>query len=454
MSNYYGNQNDAKYYIKDYEPDLPKNWEALFYFCPSFGWGNLYAMFLNESRKELVIGIRGTDNVFNLLSDAKLVVGAFSGNYTAPLGQKDVENLANCIHYNEKFKTANRSDFYLIKDIATSILQFETEVSPYISNFVIAQLYVSAITIGIFSVSQVVPLGIVAKIGASIVGSTLTSLNLALNIVRGKLIKLLNEALPPSINTFTKSINVALNTRFKGYRLKIVGHSLGATMAELCAFEVGAYCIGFESPGSLEVLENIERYQSKLSNDLKITNYMSAPNIINTLNGHPGDSYRMFLPHTDGSFSKLHAANCVLQSASRLATYASFGVFTYGKYLVQKGVETALVQTSVKTAAGAAVSKAAGGIIVLWKDLSWLKMQHGIDKIVVYLKETNSVQIKKVISWPHLLFGSRLKHEVIEFVRSAVLPLQKDLPGFRNMLDEEGMHEAQINRIKNYEVIN
>jgi hypothetical protein len=89
------------------------------------------------------------------------------------------------------------------------------------------------------------------------------------------------------------------------------------------------------------------------------------------------------------------------------------------------------------------------------KDSKWLSQQHKIDNIVAYLSEEggSSAQMRKVISWPRVLFHSRFLHNTIEFARSAVLPLQKDLPGIRNLNDEEGMREEQISRVKGYKVL-
>jgi len=81
---------------------------------------------------------------------------------------------------------------------------------------------------------------------------------------------------------------------FPDFTFRIVGHSLGGVIAELCAVEVGVECISFESPGSLERLEKLFQYKNKPHN---VVNFLSAPNIINILYHHPGTIYRMKLPH-------------------------------------------------------------------------------------------------------------------------------------------------------------
>ena len=87
------------YYLKSDDTELPVNWRTVFHWSPSGGWDNLYAMYVNESRKEVVLAIRGTDNLFNLLSDASLIAGAFTGNFQVPPGQQDIQVMANSIHY-------------------------------------------------------------------------------------------------------------------------------------------------------------------------------------------------------------------------------------------------------------------------------------------------------------------------------------------------------------------
>jgi hypothetical protein len=447
------------YYLESGDAMLPENWKALFHWSPSGGWDNLYAMYVNESRKEVVLAIRGTDNLFNMLSDASLIAGAFTSNFQVPPGQQDIQVLANSIHYHlsHEFIDKNSDAVFNIEAIGRAIQEFDRQMCPQISNWVLALLYIAAITAGLHTINQVVPLSLVSQMamGAILVGISYASLQTIGQSVTDRLLMILGNKTPSSMAALKSSTLTAIENNFSGYTLKIVGHSLGAVMAELCAVEIGVQCISFESPGSLEIINKVDRYRIRLDNGLRITNYLSAPNIINTLNGHPGVSYRMLLPHTNGKFSFIHGTNCLLQSGSRVATYVTLGAFTWGKILVQKGVETAAFRVSGSAFAGAVRSKLVGGVVGLWKDSKWLRRQHKIDNIVAYLSEEggSSAQMRKVISWPRVLFHSRVLHNTIDFARSAVLPLQKDLPGIRNLNDEEGMREEQISRINGYRVL-
>jgi vesicle coat complex subunit/DNA replication protein DnaC len=101
--------------------------------------------------------------------------------------------------------------------------------------------------------------------------------------------------------------------REHGYHLSITGHSLGGFLAELSVF----FCyrnfnynkikgVVFDSPGTLEWLQenaktNIENVANELSiKDLPIITYLSAPNLVNSCNGHPGTVYRLY-PHLSGN---------------------------------------------------------------------------------------------------------------------------------------------------------
>jgi hypothetical protein len=124
------------YYLKSGDAMLPKNWKALFHWSPSGVWDNLYAMYVNESRKEVVLAIRGTDNLFNMLSDASLIAGTFTGNFQVPPGQQDIQVLANSIHYHlsHEFIDKNSDAVFNIEAIGRAIQEFDRQMSQQISN--------------------------------------------------------------------------------------------------------------------------------------------------------------------------------------------------------------------------------------------------------------------------------------------------------------------------------
>ena len=94
--------------------------------------------------------------------------------------------------------------------------------------------------------------------------------------------------------------------REKGFHLSTTGHSLGGYLAELAV----AFCyrdfnyrnikgIVFDSPGTVNKLDhfksNIIHKSTYFSiDDLPIITYLSAPNLVNACNRHPGEVYRIY----------------------------------------------------------------------------------------------------------------------------------------------------------------
>ncbi|MFA6037478.1 MAG: DUF6792 domain-containing protein [Legionellales bacterium] len=95
---------------------------------------------------------------------------------------------------------------------------------------------------------------------------------------------------------------------FEGAHISVtsVGHSLGGWLSQIALFHiyeaikkqelktVHAKTVAFESPGAARMLENISPNLQPLVNldELNITNYVSAPNMINTANRHLGTVYQ------------------------------------------------------------------------------------------------------------------------------------------------------------------
>lgn len=99
------------------------------------------------------------------------------------------------------------------------------------------------------------------------------------------------------------------------YHLSFTGHSLGGFLAEMsvyaCHRGFGLYypnasAVVFDSPGALEVMQayesNIPQHQTNFKK-LNIVSFLSSPNIVNTLHGHPGILYRLIRDMPISTFS-------------------------------------------------------------------------------------------------------------------------------------------------------
>ena len=268
----------------------------------------------------------------------------------------------------------------------------------------------------------------------------LTDVGLALSRINNE------PFIPPGQNELDELVSDTLKLNLieeQGYTFRLIGHSLGAVMAELSAVKFGVECIGFESPGSLNIMR---QYPSKYheENFKLITNYLSAPNIINTLNIHPGTVYRMHLSHADG-FNVWHALECLLDSLCTVSCCLSINSTPLVLFSSQNTKK--LAKKIVKHSGLIALcSKFVSKIFNWHDDIKWLEKQHGIEYIAEFLLHNG--KISKINSWP--IIWDELKESKLSSLARDFLPLQKDKPGIRNFLDESGMREAQIKRIHGY----
>ncbi|CAG8654623.1 2734_t:CDS:2, partial [Funneliformis mosseae] len=347
----------------------------------------------------VVLGIRGTDEIFNILSDTGLFVAALTNKPVVVPDTPQVEYIARYIHHFNLNASAEE-----LQQLGQRLREFDQEVGTSMKNWY-----------GLYATSALADASIVLKIIASgaIIGLSTSALMKLKEDTHRKLIERLeSQKCRESIEKLGNTLNTFKQQHFPNFAFKIVGHSLGGVIAELCAVKIGVKCITFESLGALEILDQLAQYQNKPRN---IINFLCAPNIINTLNHHPGKTYRIKLPHTDSSFSLLHGVNCILHTTSRALTFGSLGMFTLGKSLIIKGVAR-------KAGLSAVGTKLAGG--------------------------SGRISIVEIDSWPWV-YWKNFANTLLEFARDFV-PLQKDKPGIRNLIDEEGMREAQIKRIPGY----
>ena len=94
----------------------------------------------------------------------------------------------------------------------------------------------------------------------------------------------------------------------EGYHLSFTGQSLGGFLAEMSVYAChrgfgldypDASAVVFDSPGSIEVMQEWESHigQHQVNvKQLNIISFLSSPNLVNTLNSHPGTVYRLIRP--------------------------------------------------------------------------------------------------------------------------------------------------------------
>jgi hypothetical protein len=327
------------YSVRDYggSYNLPSGWIIHQIRSPRGTWGNCYVEFINHQKKEIVVSVRGTDDVLNVMSDIGLAFASiYEGMLFLPPGQVDLENFVERILYSESVQKHN-------------------------------------------------------------------------------------------------------------YNIKIIGHSLGGAMAELAAVKFGIECISFESPGALHMMQQFP-HEYLLEHFRFVTSYLSAPNIINTLNPHPGFIYRMHLPHAI-QVHWWHVAECLV---SALYTASSYLAISASPAILLCNVATKeLLKNIAKNSFMAAIGTKVLKNIINWRDdMQWLGSQHSITNIAEFL--LNDGMISKMDSWPIIWEHLNEKdNKLLTFARDC-LPLQKDRPGIRNVFDENGMREAQVNRIRGY----
>ena len=203
-----------------------------------------------------------------------------------------------------------------------------------------------------------------------------------------------NNFIPPGQNTLedlAKELLESDEVAIKKYHFKIIGHSLGGMMAELCAVKLGIHCISFESPGSMCILQHhAETYPGK--NYHLIDSYLSAPNCINCLDGHPGNIFRMYLPEhpaIDRGLAMTHQKprykTAILNLYQKCYNNACYYAKKSRNYLTKLWNKLTGVKQTIKSA-------------IIIDDINWLLQQHSIANIADFL--ANSGHVSLVDSWP------------------------------------------------------
>lgn len=444
------------YNIDDSSLKLPQNWHRINCWAPKDSSGNFYALYVNETKKEVVFGIRGTCNFSNYLSNAALLKNAINNDPQPPPGQENIERWVQSLP-KYQFRNKKNEDIFDMNAISKAIKETHTALAESTINYVLLSMFATGIvTFG--DISHFLDSEKFITVDGSL------DLKLLREIAFKKMVKICKEAKDLNLK---KLILEALEKNKKSYyTLTIVGHSLGGLMAELCALYNEVRCFSFESPGSLEIMRNIERYNDKLErNEHLIHTYLSAPNIINTLFDHPGCIYRMFLSHEKDGFSWIHFVHSLFSSICLTLNYASFALLGAGSTaIVKQGIDEARAiyndEIGLVVFFSSLLSLFFLNVVIigitLCRDKNWLCRQHSIDNIVKYLERKS--YIKKMKRWPHI-FNSNEKGSIRkiilrkskELLKNNLLPFQPDCPGIMNIFKVDKMREAQLRKMPGYE---
>ncbi|HUV84812.1 MAG TPA: hypothetical protein VMV86_03835 [Methanosarcinales archaeon] len=373
-------------------------------------WSLAISIYANIEAHEIVIAFRGTQSRLDLLND----IGLFLQQI--PAHQEVAERIVRSIVNFPQQRTCHFIEG--MRSLGHSIYQIIPPVIEWLADLILIS-------------TRVLNLEDAYDIPSNYRRMDEYTLRNRESTARQRVLNLL-ENISPSIE---KAISKIRSNTHPHYTVTVVGHSLGGVIAELCAASIGIEAITFESPGTRSLITNYPPYNSQQT-PLNITTFLSAPNVINTLDSHLGNTFRLKLPHTE-SYSLGHITACILQEGGRIMMFGSIPA-------------TALKWVFSGIATSAVGSRVASSLIDLWRDKLWLQRQHSIDNIIRYLNGSfgRVPYILRMNSWPTLRqqFESRLWRFLNSFI-----PLRKDQPGLRTIFDEEGMREAQIAKIPGYE---
>ena len=91
----------------------------------------------------------------------------------------------------------------------------------------------------------------------------------------------------------------------KEYEISITGFSLGGLLAKALSYKYGLSCVAFDSPGDVEILQNLGIKPSQLANIISI---QSSPNIVNTHGTHSVSHFYINVPYGTNSTEALEFA--------------------------------------------------------------------------------------------------------------------------------------------------
>ncbi|OQV25480.1 hypothetical protein BV898_00421 [Hypsibius exemplaris] len=441
--------------IKDRE--FPANWEVSKIWKPHGGWGNQYGVFVNEAKQEIVLAIRGTANAFNGLTDLSLIVAAVVADVQLPPGYSEALWLARSIFPGHE--ADNRRKRAAQIDEVFGGARLPTWVGRKLREFAEVEEGGTVKPRSIHDVEEVVAYRLEEK-------------QLRKNKIEYRLRSEhamqqdTNTALQASFDSFIGYVPAGRHResqrprRLRSPILTLVGHSMGAVIAELIAAELKVECVTFESPGSLSIQLGLPRFHAGLkwitAEPYHMVHYVGAPNAINKLDMKPGIRCRLMLPHLVGR--ELFVFLCLLNSGILLATYCSFGSTVVANCF---GV-TQLSNYAGWLFGGAVAAKGFGCMLELLHWCRWTIQQHRMGTIVDFFEKPVISQMKAVTSWPRHDFKHGTSRSGVlgrilawplwppfmtvlgSILCAFVWPFKRGALGIRYLFRENEMRESQV----------
>ncbi len=230
-------------------------------------------------------------------------------------------------------------------------------------------------------------------------------------------------------------------------RITYLGHSLGAIHASLFACLHHVSAITYDSPGIGSLVSaDSELSSGALDPNTKIINFLSAPNLINTLHPQVGRSYRVYV----GLNSGVHLTHVVKSMVGTLKQAASSD--TLRMLLPAVSDFAGAVSHGLSRAVSAKITSV---ILPAASYAIWLLRQHSVDNVVkeLIVAPHQFQRLGKVESWPEFNFALTSVENGDSFsqLNANAAPLE----GFHTLSIEDELRilEERLRKLDGYRVL-
>lgn len=255
------------------------------------------------------------------------------------------------------------------------------------------------------------------------------------------------------------------------YKVTYVGHSLGAIYASLLACLRRGNAITLDSPGIRSLIDMIPGvphpedkllhalYQGSIHHQTTVINYLSAPNVINTLHSHIGGNFRVFVGHVIG-MSGRHVVKCVASSVKRfLGAPLTAVASTTSSFAALFGPKTHNILMEVPLPSVTPLDIIINAIVKVIDYSVWLSRQHSVANLLEALTfepQQESERLARVVLWPRLTTAFPHILGTTGTFTSTVrdwVAFEPNTEGVHTLFSENHILETRVSKIPGYEVI-